>query len=300
MPKKTKTDSISEEKNSQVLSEAGTSHLSEPTQEEVAVAPDEEAQKAVEVEEATDTDSAIPAEVAAIHVIEEKPKTTKEKVVKKETKKAVKTTKTEKSKRSKNYLELRSKVEKGKLYLLAEALELVKELSSSKFDGSVEVHMRLNKKKAKGSTESSRGTVNLPHGTGKERKVIILDEKKIDEIFKTKKIDFDVAIASPDLMPKVAKIAKILGPKGKMPDPKSGTVTNDPQRVIEEIKSGKTEYRIDSNGIIHQMIGKVSWTSEKLTDNAKIIFSIYPKSRIATIFLTASIGPSIPIDTNKL
>ena len=169
----------------------------------------------------------------------------------------------------------------------------------SKFDGSVEIHLRLNQKKAKGSTESSRGVVYLPHGTGKDKKVVVLDEKMISEIAKTKKLDFDICIASPALMPDVAKIAKILGPQGKMPDPKSGTVTNDPNKVITEIQGGKTEYRVDASGIVHQIVGKVSWDEAKLAENAKAVMAIYPKSRLNSAFVTASIAPSIPLDLNK-
>jgi len=300
MPKKTNKNPISEEKFAESTAEVEAHLDSEASQEEAASSPDEQAQKAAEAEKATDTDVVVPAEVAAIHVVKEKPQTVdKKETVKKEPTKKVKS-KVEKSKRSKRYSELSEKVEKGKLYLLPDAVKLIKELSTTKFDSTVEVHVRLNKKKAKGSTESSRGTVHLPHGSGKERKVIVLDEKKIDEIAKTKKIDFDIAIAAPDLMPKVAKIAKILGPKGKMPDPKSGTVTTDPSKVMAEITSGKTEYRIDSNDIVHQIVGKVSWSDDKLIDNIKAVLTIAPKSRLATVHITSSIAPSIPLDINKV
>ncbi len=100
-------------------------------------------------------------------------------------------------------------------------------------------------------------------------------------------------------MPKVAKIAKILGPVGKMPDPKSGTVTTDPKKVIEEIRGGKTEYKVDSSGIVHQIIGKISWDESKLAENAKVVMAIYPKSRLNSVFVTASIAPSIPLDLSK-
>lgn len=290
-------------------------HSAEASFDESASNVDEEAEKETAIEEAADLDQAIPAEVAAIHVgnesamalnkaepskLERKKEAKAERQAAKSEKIAATKEVESKSRRSKKYLAARAKVEPGKLYQLPEALTLIKELSITKFDGSVEIHLRLNKKKAKGSTESSRGVVHLPHGTGKEKKVVVLDEKMIDEIAKTKKLDFDICIATPKLMPQVAKIAKILGPKGKMPDPKSGTVTNDPKKVMEEIKSGKTEYRVDASGIVHQMIGKVSWEDTKLAENAKVVMAIYPKSRLNSAFVTASIAPSIPLDLSKL
>lgn len=314
MPKITKTDPISQEKISEELAEVEAHFKGEASLEEAASSPDEEAQKSAEIEEMTDTDVVVPAEVAAIHEVDTSTelsvKEPKSKLERRKTKKAEraeekshkiaqKAVTEPKSRRSKKYLAAHAKVELGKLYQLAEALTLVKELSLSKFDGSVEIHLRLNKKKSKGSTESSRGIVHLPHGSGKEKTVVVLDEAKIEEIAKTKRIDFDVAVASPELMPKVAKIAKILGPVGKMPDPKAGTVTNDPKKVIEDIKGGKTEFRLDSSGIIHLMIGKVSWTDEKLADNARAVFALYPKTRLASGYITASIAPSIPLDLTK-
>jgi len=309
---------VEAEKLSEQEAETEAHLKSEPTQEEVAQAPDEEAQEAAVVEELTDTDAVVPAEVAAIHEVDDsteleagEPKSKldrkKEKRVERAEAKSAKPAKKSpssggenKSRRSKKYLAAHAKVEPGKLYPIAEALALIKELSVSKFDGSVEIHFRLNKKKAKGLTESTRGIVQLPHGSGKEKKVVILDEKMIDEIAKTKKLDFDVAVATPELMPKIAKIAKILGPQGKMPDPKSGTVTNDPKKVIEDIRSGKTEYRVDASNNVHLIIGKVSWDQEKLAENAKAVLALYPKTRIASGYLTASIAPSIPLDLSKL
>ncbi|MEK7202549.1 MAG: hypothetical protein AAB669_03430 [Patescibacteria group bacterium] len=311
---KTINQPVEEEKLAEAEAEIMPHHSAEASFDESAGNVDEEAEKETAVEEGADLDQAIPAEVAAIHVgnesasalnkaepskLERKKEAKAERQAAKSEKIAATKEVESKSRRSKKYLAARAKVEPGKLYQLAEALTLVKELSMSKFDGSVEIHLRLNKKKAKGSTESSRGVVHLPHGTGKEKKVVVLDEKMIDEIAKTKKMDFDICIASPELMPKVAKIAKILGPKGKMPDPKSGTVTNDPKKVMEEIKSGKTEYRVDASNIVHQIIGKVSWEDAKLADNAKVVMAIYPKSRLNSAFITASIAPSIPLDLSK-
>ncbi|MDP3993232.1 MAG: hypothetical protein Q8Q05_03435, partial [bacterium] len=311
---KTINQPVEEEKLAQAEAEIMPRHSAEASFDESASNVDEEAERETAVEEGADLDQALPAEVAAIHVgnesamalnkaepskLERKKEAKAERQAAKSEKIAATKEVESKSRRSKKYLAARAKVEPGKLYQLPEALTLIKELSMTKFDGSIEIHLRLNKKKAKGSTESSRGVVHLPHGTGKEKKVVVLDEKMIDEIAKTKKMDFDICIASPELMPKVAKIAKILGPKGKMPDPKSGTVTNDPKKVMEEIKSGKTEYRVDASNIVHQIIGKVSWEDTKLADNAKVVMAIYPKSRLNSAFITASIAPSIPLDLSK-
>ncbi|MBI4948437.1 50S ribosomal protein L1 [Candidatus Berkelbacteria bacterium] len=256
---------------------------------------DEEAAKAMEVEQSTDADAQVSAEVTSIKEDNETAKELTKKATKKVTENSAK-----KIIRSKKYSEAKKLVEAGKQYPLGEAIELTKKTSVSAYDGSVELHLILTKKKSKGSTESSRGMFNLPHGTGKTRNIIILTEEKIEEIAKTKKIDFDVALASPDLMPKVAKIAKILGPKGKMPDPKSGTVTTDPEKTIQEINSGKAEYRIDGGGNIHQIVGKISWDSAKLLENIKAATSTMPKSRFAAIYLSASVGPSIAVDLSSI
>src|SRR3989344_5877285 len=316
---KTINEPVEEEKLAQAEAEIMPHHATEASADEAAGNVDEQAEVETSTEEGEDLDQTLPAEVSAIKVGNESAtdlnkKETEHEKSKLERKKEAKAerlaaklekiaeSKEEheaKSRHSKKFLAAKAKVEPGKLYQMAEALAIIKELSVSKFDGSVEIHLRLNKKKAKGSTESSRGIVHMPHGTGKDKKVIVLDEKMIDEIAKTKKLDFDICIASPELMPQVAKIAKILGPKGKMPDPKSGTVTNDPKKVVEEIKSGKTKYRVDASGIVHQIIGKVSWEDTKLAENAKVVMAIYPKSRLNSAFVTASIAPSIPLDLSK-
>lgn len=301
MPKKnTKTtkseNPVDVELDAQKEAESMTAHHSESSIDEVASNPDEEAEKALMVEEGADADSATPAELSAMHTDNESAQAVNDKVEKKVAKAAPKKSKV----RSKGYHAAKAQIEAGKLYPIDEAVELVKKVSLSKFDGSVEVHVKLIKKKNKGASESPKGLFHLPHGSGKEKKIIILDEAKIEEIAKTKKIDFDVAIASPELMPKVGKIAKILGPKGKMPDPKSGTVTNDPKKAIDDINSGKVEYRIDSQNQIHQMVGKVSWDSAKLLENIRTVLAAFPKSRLETVHLSASISPSVVVDLNSL
>ncbi len=301
MPKKnTKTtkseNPVDVELDAQKESESMTAHHSESSIDEVASNPDEEAEKALMVEEGADADNATPAELSAMHTDNESAQAVNDKAEKKVAKAAPKKSKV----RSKGYHAAKAQIEAGKLYPIDEAVELVKMVSLSKFDGSVEVHVKLIKKKNKGASESPKGLFHLPHGSGKEKKIIILDEAKIEEIAKTKKIDFDVAIASPELMPKVGKIAKILGPKGKMPDPKSGTVTNDPKKAIDDINSGKVEYRIDSQNQIHQMVGKVSWDSSKLLENIRTVLAAFPKSRLETVHLSASISPSVVVDLNSL
>lgn len=301
MPKKNTTTTASEnpveqELDAQKDAESMTAHHSESSIDEVASNPDEEAEKALIAEEGADADGATPAELAAMHTDNESAEAVNSKAEKKTTKAPAKKSKV----RSKGYHAAKAQIEVGKLYPIDEAVELVKKVSLSKFDGSVEVHVKLTKKKSKGASESPKGLFHLPHGSGKEKKIIVLDEAKIEEIAKTKKIDFDVAIATPDLMPKVGKIAKILGPKGKMPDPKSGTVTTDPKKAIDEINSGKVEYRIDAQNQIHQMVGKVSWDSAKLLENVRVVLSAFPKSRLESVHLSASISPSVVIDLNSL
>lgn len=298
MPKMPSNNPVETEKQAELEAEAMAVENSEPSAAEQNI--DEEAEKALVVEEGADAETAMPAEVAAIHTDNESAKAVNKKVTKEKPKKAEGAKTVKKTGRSAKYKEARVHVETGRLYPLDEVIELVKKTSYSKFDGGVELHLKLTKKKAKGSTESSKGVFQLPHGSGKERVVIVLDEAKIEAIAKTKKIDFDVALASPELMPKVAKIAKILGPKGKMPDPKSGTVTTDTKKTIEEINSGKVEYRIDASNNLHQLVGKVSWDGTKLAENIQAILSSMPKSKIAAAYVTASMSPSVALDLSGL
>lgn len=210
--------------------------------------------------------------------------------------KAKKSTKLAKNKRPKKrsakYLKTTQDFDKTKVYKLPDALEWVKKTSYAKFDASVELHLRLVRKK---SQLPLRVMVELPHGSGKKLKIVLLDQAKIDAILKTKKIDFDVALATPDMMPKIARIAKILGPKGKMPNPKSGTVTTDPQKTIKEMEGGKIEVKEENNGLVHQVIGKVSWDDEKLLENISKIMAQVPRSQISSITLSATMGPGVKV-----
>ena len=314
--KKTKSadgpvEPVEVEKLSEQEAEPVAHHQSEPSNEEATL--DEEAIKATEYQQATDTDQVIPAEVAAIHIEKAAPineakeaegavsKLARRKIKKvvRQTVKAAKVARAvvaeaPKSKRSRRYLAAKGKIEPGKFYPLDEAIELTKELSFAKFDAAVELHLNIIAKKSKAGTESSRGQLNLPHAPGKEKKIVVLTNEIIEAIAKTKKIDFDVAIASPALMPQVAKIARILGPKGKMPDPKSGTVTDDPESLINQIKAGKIEYRLDGNNL-HQIIGRCSWPNDKLAANANAVIGVFGASRLRRVVLVSSIGPAVPV-----
>lgn len=193
--------------------------------------------------------------------------------------------------RSQKYQAAQKLIESEKIYPLEEALDLVKKTSITKFDGNVEVHVRILSKN--GKPENVRGTLKYPHSTGKQIKVVILDENLIEEISKSAKADFDLALATPQMMPKVAKLAKILGPKGKMPNPKSGTVTATPEKTKEELEGGMTEYKTDSFGIIHQIIGKVSADKKALSENFRALLGVLPQDKISTLHLVATMGPAI-------
>jgi large subunit ribosomal protein L1 len=184
-------------------------------------------------------------------------------------------------------------IDKSVTYPIAEAIELVKKSSYTKFDGSLDVHVRFNT--GKKSDEIIRGMVTLPHGTGKERKVIVITDEYIEKIEKGW-LDFDVAIATPDMMPKLAKLAKILGPKGLMPSPKSGTVTTEPDRVIEELKGGRVEFKTDSLNIVHQPIGKVSWDAAKLIENFDAFLGALPKTRIKSVSIAPTMGAAARVN----
>ena len=185
-----------------------------------------------------------------------------------------------------------AQVDKNLDYTVAEALELVKKTSYTKFDGSVDVHVNLTA--AKKGEDAVRGTVTLPHGTGRERKVVVIDDVMIEKIEKGF-LDFDVAVATPDMMPKLAKLAKILGPKGLMPNPKSGTVTPDVDKAVNELKGGKVEYKADTLGNIHQAIGKVSWDVTKLAENFQTLVGALPKNRVKSVTIAPTMGAGVKV-----
>lgn len=195
--------------------------------------------------------------------------------------------------RSTKYKQALELIDRNKKYDISDALELAKKTSLTKFDGNVEIHVRLLGKS--GKPEALRGMITYPHSTGKIVNVVILDEKTIEEIAKTGKVEADIYLTSPSDMPKVAKLAKILGPKGKMPSPKSGTITLDPEKTKEELSGGKTEYKTDSYGNIHQVIGKLSAKPEDLVANYKTLISVMPVEKIVSITLCATMGPGVRV-----
>ena len=227
-------------------------------------------------------------------------------------------------KKSKKYTEALSKVEKGKLYSLEEAVKLVKETSTSKFDGTVEIAIRLNLDTKK-NDQQLRGVIVLPHGTGKTKKVLVLakgdaakaaqeagadyvgDVDMITKIEKENWFDFDVIIATPEMMPMLGKLGKVLGPKGLMPNPKTGTVTMDTKKAVEDVKKGRVEYRTDSYANVHALVGKVSFEDEKLVDNIKAFVDVIIKSKpqaakgiyIKNISIASTMGPGIKVDSSS-
>ena len=212
------------------------------------------------------------------------------------------------------------KVDKTKTYSVEEAVKIVKETAKTKFDSSVEIHVHLGIDTQKGE-QAVRGMASLPHGTGKIKKVavftknektakdagadIVGNEELIKQIKTTEKIDFDVALATPEMMKELSAVAKVLGPKGLMPAPKSGTVVPeaDMAKVIEEIKKGKVNFRNDDTGNVHQIIGKASWDENKLQENLKVFIDALQKVKPATVkgafivnaTLTSTMGPAVKV-----
>jgi large subunit ribosomal protein L1 len=227
-------------------------------------------------------------------------------------------------KKSKRHIENLKKVEKNKLYSVEEAIKLAKETSNSKFDSTLEVAMNLNLD-VKKADQQLRGAVVLPNGTGKSKKILVLakadkakeavsagaeyvgDIDMIDKIAKENWFDFDVIIATPDMMPALGKIGKILGPKGLMPNPKTGTVTTDVKKAVEETKKGKVEYRTDTFGNVHAIFGKASFDDAKLAENLKSFVEVILKAKpqtvkgnyVKNISISSTMGPGIKIDVNS-
>lgn len=227
-------------------------------------------------------------------------------------------------KKSKRHIENLKKVEKNKLYSLEEAIKLVKETSNNKFDSTLEVAMNLNLD-VKKADQQLRGAVVLPNGTGKSKKILVLakadkakeavsagaeyvgDTDMIDKIAKENWFDFDVIIATPDMMPALGKIGKVLGPKGLMPNPKTGTVTTDVKKAVEETKKGKVEYRTDTFGNVHAIFGKASFDDAKLAENLRSFVEVILKAKpqtvkgnyVKNISISSTMGPGIKIDVNS-
>ena len=225
--------------------------------------------------------------------------------------------------KGKKYFEAAKLVDKSKLYTKEEAIKLVKETSVANFDASVELAMRLNLDTKK-AEQQLRGALVLPNGTGKTKRVVVLTKTQaeqakkagaeyvgdMDLITKMEKenwFDFDVIIATPEMMPALGKLGKILGPKGLMPNPKTGTVTTDPAKEVLEVKKGKVEYRTDSFGNIHGIIGKASFGEEKLLENLDAFVGTILKLKPATvkgdyvknISISSTQGPGIKLSINS-
>ncbi len=224
-------------------------------------------------------------------------------------------------KTGKQYEAARKKVE-AKEYQLEEAIPLVQKIKFAKFDETVEVHMRLGVD-PKHADQMVRGTVLMPNGLGKSKKVLVIangdkqreaqeagadfigGEDMVNKIQSESWTDFDAVVATPDMMRSVGKLGKILGPRGLMPNPKTGTVTMDVAKAVREVKAGKVEFRVDKTGIIHAPVGKVSFTADKLVENAASLITAVIKAKptvakgkyVKSATVCSTMGPGVPIDT---
>lgn len=228
-------------------------------------------------------------------------------------------------KRGKNYIDSEKLIDKGTLYLPQEAVDLVVKTSKAKFDETVELAVRLGVD-PRHADQQVRGTVVLPHGTGKTIKVLVFAkgekakeaeaagadyvgaEELMQKIQKENWFDYDVVVATPDMMGVVGRLGRLLGPKGLMPNPKSGTVTFDVAKALSEIKAGKVEYRVDKTSIIHVPIGKKSFGAEKLHENFKALMDAIVKARPASakgqymksVVLSSTMGPGIKVNPARV
>jgi len=208
-------------------------------------------------------------------------------------KKAEKKKKVKVKVRSKRYQEVIGMVDKTKLYPLKDAISLVKQTSLTKFDGTVELHINLNPLSL-GEKKDYRTSVSLPHGTGKEVRVAIADDKILAEV-EAGKINFDVLVAHPQMMSKLAKVARILGPKGLMPNPKTGTVSPDPEKRAKELSSGQVNIKTEpGNPIIHMPIGKVSFNDKDIADNITAVLTAIG-NKVARVSLSSTMGPGVKV-----
>lgn len=229
------------------------------------------------------------------------------------------------AKKSKKYLEAAKLVEAGKAYTVSEAVELVKQTTTTKFDATVEVAFRLGVD-PRHADQQIRSAIVLPHGTGKTKSVLVIAEgekakeaeaagadfvggkEMLEKIQKENWFGFDVIVATPNMMAELGKLGRLLGPKGLMPNPKTGTVTMDVTKAIAEIKAGKVNYRVDKEGNIHVGIGKVSFDSVKIVENFNTIFEAILKAKpvaakgtyMKNVTLTSTMGPGIKIDTESV
>jgi large subunit ribosomal protein L1 len=216
------------------------------------------------------------------------------------------------------------KVDSAKLYSVAEAAGLVKEVNTTKFDASVDLHVRLGVDPRK-ADQAIRGTVTLPHGTGKTKRVIVFcspdkeaeareagaDEVGLDELVTKIQggwLDFDVAVATPNVMAQVGKVARVLGPRGLMPNPKTGTVTLDVKSAVSDVKGGKISFRVDKYGIVHASVGRVSFSPNQIEENAQELLSTLVKMKPSTakgtymksVTVASTMSPGIKIDPKTI
>ena len=224
----------------------------------------------------------------------------------------------------KRYSEIKQLVDRSVLYDPSDAVKLVQETGKAKFDETVELHVRLGVD-SRHADQQVRGAVVLPHGTGRTKRVLVLakgpkadeakeagadyvgDDDMIDKIQKENWFDFDVIIATPDMMGKLGRLGKVLGPKGLMPNPKAGTVTMEVTKAVNDVKAGKIEYRLDKSNIIHCPIGKVSFGQEKLEENLKTVMTAIIKAKpaaakgqyIKSCSLSSTMGPGIKVNAQK-
>ena len=227
-------------------------------------------------------------------------------------------------KQGKRYSEIKQLVDRSVLYDPADAVKLVQETGKAKFDETVELHVRLGVD-SRHADQQVRGAVVLPHGTGRTKRVLVLakgpkadeakeagadfvgDDDLIEKIQKENWFDFDVIIATPDMMGKLGRLGKVLGPKGLMPNPKAGTVTMEVTKAVNDVKAGKIEYRLDKSNIIHCPIGKISFGQEKLEENLKTVMSAIIKAKpaaakgqyIKSCSLSSTMGPGIKVNAQK-
>ena len=229
------------------------------------------------------------------------------------------------AKKSKKYVEALGKIDRTRLYESKEALALVSEIATAKFDETVEAHIKLGVD-SRHADQQVRGAIVLPHGTGKTKKVLVFAkgekakeaeaagadfvgaEDLVQKIQKENWFDFDVVVATPDMMGVVGRLGRVLGPKGLMPNPKSGTVTFDVAKAIDEIKAGKVEYRLDKTNIIHVPVGKVSFGGEKLAENFAALMDAIVKAKPAaakgqylrSVTVASTMGPGVKINPAKI
>lgn len=198
-----------------------------------------------------------------------------------------------KPKHSKNYAAKAALLDKSKKYALKEALELLEKLHLAKFDETVELHLNTNEL-------GISGNMTLPHGSGKQTRVAIADDNLIDQVTKGK-IDFDILLAAPLMMPKLAKVAKFLGPKGLMPNPKNGTVTNNPEETAKTFQAGMIRFKTESKApVMHLSVGKLSFGEKKLTENIKTAFTAVQTQRVKKAVLKSTMSPAVKLDLSSL